>query len=108
MFMAGDLGAQIVNRNLHHSRYIGDFNPGDVIEHGAVQITRDRNRAYIERFGDGLLLGGNNAFGLSVHGVSYNAVANLEYANLRFVRPVHEGDLLWVESRVLSKTFAKD
>ena len=42
----------------------------------------------------------NIAFGKTVPDISYNAVANLGYANLRFRAPVYVGDTLTCESRV--------
>lgn len=41
------------------------------------------------------------AFGMTVHDVSYNAVANLGYADLRFLEPVYPGDTLACESVVI-------
>lgn len=41
------------------------------------------------------------AFGKTVHDVSYNAVANLGYADVRFVAPVYPGDTLAAESEVV-------
>lgn len=41
------------------------------------------------------------AFGKTVHDVSYNAVANLGYADVRFLAPVYPGDTLRSESEVL-------
>lgn len=41
------------------------------------------------------------AFGKTVHDVSYNAVANLGYANLRFLEPVYAGDTLKAQSEVI-------
>ena len=41
------------------------------------------------------------AFGKTVQDISYNAVANLGYANLRFVEPVYVGDTLHGHSEVI-------
>jgi 2-methylfumaryl-CoA hydratase len=41
------------------------------------------------------------AFGKTVHDVSYNAVANLGYADLRFIEPVYPGDTITAESEVI-------
>jgi len=41
------------------------------------------------------------AFGKTVHDVSYNAVANLGYADLRFLAPAYPGDTLAAESEVI-------
>ncbi|MEM4657980.1 MAG: hypothetical protein QXX77_06105 [Candidatus Methanosuratincola sp.] len=126
------------------SRFIGDFVEGDLYHHGGVQITPLRNREYINKFNDGLILGANprlsehlgyidpdaavkrekfgienpslvsqgfvfNAgFGLTVHDISFNAVANLSYSDLRFGAPVYEGDVVYGKSQVLGKEFRKD
>jgi len=41
------------------------------------------------------------AFGKTVHDVSFNAVANLGYADLRFLEPVYAGDTIACESEVI-------
>ncbi len=130
--------------NLISSRYVGDFNEGEVYHHGAIQVTPVRNREYISKYKDGLILGANpelslhlgyqdqdyklkkerygiekpalvsqgfvfNAgFGLSVHDISFNAIANLSYSDLRFGVPVFEGDVIYGKSEVLGKEFRKD
>jgi 2-methylfumaryl-CoA hydratase len=43
----------------------------------------------------------NVAFGKTVPDVSYNAIANLGYAELRFLAPVYAGDTLECESEVI-------
>lgn len=43
----------------------------------------------------------NIAFGKTVPDVSYNAIANLGYADVRFREPVYAGDTLTCESRVI-------
>jgi len=43
----------------------------------------------------------NTAFGKTVPDISLNAVANLGYAELRFLEPVYDGDTLAVESEVI-------
>ena len=43
----------------------------------------------------------NVAFGKTVPDISLNAIANLGYADLRFLRPVYSGDTLRVESEIL-------
>jgi len=49
-------------------------------------------------------------FGKSVPDVSLNAVANLGYADCRFLRPVYPGDTLWARSDVigLRETSSRD
>jgi 2-methylfumaryl-CoA hydratase len=41
------------------------------------------------------------AFGKTVHDISYNAVANLGYADVRFIEPVYPGDTIACESEVI-------
>ena len=41
------------------------------------------------------------AFGKTVHDVSFNAVANLGYADVRFLEPVYAGDTIACESEVI-------
>ncbi len=134
----------MLRTNLVSSRYVGDFNEGEVYHHGAVQITPMRNREYINKYKDGFILGANpklsshlgyedpdykhkrqkygieesalvsqgflfNAgFGLSVHDISFNAIANLSYSDLRFGVPVFEGDVIYAKSEVLGKELRKD
>ncbi|HWT35318.1 MAG TPA: MaoC family dehydratase [Paraburkholderia sp.] len=43
----------------------------------------------------------NTAFGKTVPDISLNAVANLGYADVRFIEPVYSGDTLAVESEVI-------
>ncbi|HET9652391.1 MAG TPA: MaoC family dehydratase, partial [Usitatibacter sp.] len=43
----------------------------------------------------------NMAFGKTVPDISYNAVANLGYADVRFLAPVYPGDTLTCESEVI-------
>jgi 2-methylfumaryl-CoA hydratase len=43
----------------------------------------------------------NIAFGKTVPDISYNAVANLGYADVRFIAPVYAGDTLACESEVI-------
>lgn len=50
----------------------------------------------------------NTGFGLSVHDVSFNAIANLSYSNLVFGEPVFEGDMVSARSTVLGVEFKKD
>ncbi|MGH7902007.1 MAG: hypothetical protein ACRENZ_09750, partial [Thermodesulfobacteriota bacterium] len=133
-----------MRKELVSSRYVGDFNEGESYHHGAIQITPLRNREYINKFRDRLILWANphlslhlgyedpdgklkkeeygiekpalvsqgflfNAgFGLSVHDISFNAIANLSYSDLRFGVPVFEGDVIYGKSRVLGKEFRKD
>ena len=43
----------------------------------------------------------NVAFGKTVPDISWNAIANLGYADLRFLEPVYSGDTLAVESEII-------
>lgn len=45
----------------------------------------------------------HTVFGKSVPDISLNAVANLGYADVRFLRPVYPGDTLRAESQVIGK-----
>jgi 2-methylfumaryl-CoA hydratase len=134
----------VQRKKLVSSKYVGDFQEGDVYHHGGLQITPTRNREYINKFKDGLVLCANpelsaylgyedpdyshklekygieksalasqgfifNAgFGLSVHDISFNAIANLSYNDLRFGVPVFEGDIIYGKSEVLGKEFRKN
>ncbi len=50
----------------------------------------------------------NVGFGLSVHDISFNAIANLSYKNLRYGKPVFEGDVLFGKSKVIGIEVKKD
>ena len=50
----------------------------------------------------------NVGFGLSVHDISFNAIANLSYKNLKYVEPVYEGDVLFGKSKVIGIEVKKD
>ena len=50
----------------------------------------------------------NVGFGLSVHDISFNAIANLSYKNLQYGSPVFEGDILFAKSDVLGIEVKKD
>ena len=50
----------------------------------------------------------NVGFGLSVHDISYNAIANLSYKNLTYGEPVYEGDILFGKSKVIGIEIKKD
>jgi 2-methylfumaryl-CoA hydratase len=43
----------------------------------------------------------NAAFGKTVNDISYNAIANLGYADVRFIAPVYAGDTISCESQVI-------
>jgi len=50
----------------------------------------------------------NVGFGLSVHDISFNAIANLSYKNLKYGVPVYEGDVLFGKSKVIGIEVKKD
>ena len=103
--------------------FFEDFTVGQVIDHATPRTITEGDRAlygaiYPTRFaipssGEfaatvGLtphpveeLIGFHVAFGKTVPDVSYNAVANLGYADVRFRAPVYAGDTLSCESRVI-------
>lgn len=106
-----------------HGRLFEDFHLGEVIRHGTprtlceadaslyIALTGARHAAhcattsarllgYERRPLDDLLVF-NMAFGKTVPDISLNAVANLGYAELRFVEPVFAGDTLHCESVVI-------
>lgn len=105
--------------------FFEDFEIGQTFRHsGARTITEGDNALYVGLTGDrfrlycdgefarGLgykrelindLLVFHVVFGKSVSDISYNAVANLGYGEVRFLEPVYPGDTLHVESRVVGK-----
>lgn len=100
-----------------------DFSPGQVFQHPVprtlsdgdaslyIALTGDRNPLYSSAvFARSLglpdrplhdLLVFHVVIGKSVADISLNAVANLGYAELRFLRPVYAGDTLRAESEVI-------
>lgn len=103
--------------------FLEDFQPGQIIQHPTPRTITDGDAAlYVALYGDrrplhcartyaqalGLaretvhdLLTFHMVFGKTVGQVSLNAVANLGYADGRFLRPVYTGDTLRAESEVL-------
>ena len=103
--------------------FFEDFRVGQVIEHATPRTVTSGDRAlygalYPTRFAlpssdefaatCGLspapveeLIGFHIAFGKTVPDISLNAVANLGYADARFLRPVYVGDTLSAESTVI-------
>lgn len=130
--------------SLVSSKHIEDFIPGEILYHGAIQVTPYRNKEYIKKFNKNYALGAdekitqslgyidpnieikkqnfgienpsmisqgylfNVGFGLSVHDISFNAIANLSYKNLRYGVPAYEGDILFATSEVLGIEVKKD
>ncbi|SFP91837.1 MaoC family dehydratase [Variovorax sp. 770b2] len=103
--------------------FFEDFEPGQMLRHGVPRTLSEGDRTlYIGLTGSrsalntaattasalGLrsapmedLLVFNVVFGKTVPELSLNAIANLGYADARFLRPVHAGDTLAVTSQVL-------
>lgn len=130
--------------SLVSSKHIEEFEVGEVLYHGAIQVTPYRNKEYIKKFNQDYWLGANFnyaqslgyvdpdkdfkkerfnidnpglisqgylfnvGFGLSVHDISFNAIANLSYKNLRYGIPAYEGDILFAKSEVLGIEVKKD
>jgi acyl dehydratase len=70
------------------------------------------NRAFAERteFGRPLVVSSLTlalVLGLSVADTSENALANLEWTNVKLPHPVFVGDTLWAESEILSTRESK-
>lgn len=106
-------------------RFYEDFALGAVLEHAVPRtLTSGDHAVYLSLTGDrhplhcnaefaralGLrreclpdLLVFHTVFGQSVADVSFNAVANLGYADVRFLAPVYEGDTLGARSEVVGK-----
>ncbi len=103
--------------------FFNDFRLGQVIRHGTprtitdgdcavyIALTGSRHAAHSSlRMAQELgfsarpvddLLVFNVAFGKTVPDISLNAVANLGYAELRFLQPVYAGDTIRCESRII-------
>lgn len=103
--------------------FFEDFHLGKVLQHGTPRTVTDADSSlyialtgarhpahcavtaasllgYPQRPLDDLLVF-NLAFGKTVPDISLNAVANLGYAELRFLEPVYPGDTLHCESAVI-------
>lgn len=107
----------------NRGHFFEDFQTGETFRHAIPRtLTEGDNALYIGLTGDRTplhcdaefarrlgferetindLLVFHTVFGKSVPDVSLNAVANLGYADLRFLRPVYPGDTLRAESRVI-------
>ncbi len=108
---------------IHAGRYFEDFRLGEVIPHATPRtITAGDCALYIALtgarqplhcsvpFAQSLgypqlpvddLLAFHIAFGKTVPDISVNAVANLGYADIRFIQPVYVGDTLTTSSEVI-------
>ena len=111
------------SRKTDAGRFFEDYAVGDVIRHAVPRTLAEGERAlyhalYPQRFAlhssdlfaltcglDGSplddLIVFHTVFGKSVPDISINAVANLGYAEGRFLRPVFAGDTLRAESEVI-------
>lgn len=109
----------------NRGNFFEDFQPGAELRHAVprtvsegdaalyIALTGDRSPLFCsDEFARALgyrrapahdLLVFHLVFGKSVPDVSLNAVANLGYADLRFLAPVYPGDTLRAESRVLGR-----
>ncbi len=108
---------------MSRGRFFEDFQAGETLVHAVPRTLTEGDQAtYIALTGDryplhcaasyaqslGLrresindLLVFHTVFGKSVTDISLNAVANLGYANVRFLAPVYPGDTLRSESKVI-------
>lgn len=115
----------IVSEKTNRGHYFEDFTTGATLRHAVPRtLTEGDNALYIALTGDRQplfcsdefarqlgypraplndLLVFHTVFGKSVPDVSLNAVANLGYAEVRFLRPVFPGDTLRAESKVLGR-----
>ncbi|WP_047534103.1 MaoC family dehydratase [Methylotenera sp. N17] len=111
------------SNKIHHGRYFEDFTLNEVIQHATprtitqgdtalyIALTGERNPLFCsEPFAQSLgyktmpvddLLAFHIAFGKTVPDISVNAVANLGYADVRFLQPVFVGDTLSTSSQVI-------
>jgi 2-methylfumaryl-CoA hydratase len=112
-----------VSNKINTGRYFEHFTVGEVIQHSTprtvtagdaalyIALTGARNPLHCsEPFAHALgyagapiddLLAFHIAFGKTVPDISVNAVANLGYADVRFLRPVFNGDTLSTSSTVI-------
>ena len=112
-----------INNKINNGRYFEDFTLNEVINHATPRtVSRGDCSLYIalygsrnplhcsEPFAQSLgykttplddLLAFHIAFGKTVPDISVNAVANLGYADVRFLQPVFVGDTLSTSSQVI-------
>lgn len=117
------LSTKIQSAKTQSGRYFEDFKLNDVIQHATprtittgevalyIALTGARNPLHCsEPFAQSLgypsmpvddLLAFHIAFGKTVPDISVNAVANLGYADVRFLQPVFIGDTLSTSSEVI-------
>ena len=103
---------------VRNRQYVKKFGGGDLEANASLSAglgyidpeagTKEREAGIAEPalVGRGFLF--NTVFGLSVHDVSFNAIANLSYSNLHFGETVFEGDTIEARSTVLGVEFRKD
>ena len=111
------------------SRYFDDFTVGEVIKHWPGRTIRDFDDTWFTlmtmntnpiHFDDHYasqsqhgkcLVNGILVFaiavGMSVKDISQNAIANLEYENIRHLGPTFHGDTIYAETEILEKTESK-
>lgn len=111
------------NTKINSGRYFEDFKLNEVIQHATprtittgdsalyIALTGERNPLHCSApFAHSLgypstpvddLLAFHIAFGKTVPDISVNAVANLGYADVRFLQPVFAGDTLSTSSQVI-------
>lgn len=120
----GEIASRMVGvSKTNRGNFFEDFSTGAIIQHAIPRtLTEGENALYIGLTGDRTplhcssefarslgyeretihdLLVFHTVFGKSVPDISLNAVANLGYADVRFLAPVYPGDTLRSESRVL-------
>ncbi|MCH7910397.1 MAG: MaoC family dehydratase [Candidatus Hydrogenedentes bacterium] len=107
----------------HPGNSFEDFAPGQILNHAGARTVTDGDHAlYLALTGDrhplycdaefaralGYISNITNdllvfhiVFGKSVPDISLNAIANLGYADLRFLQPVYSGDTLRAQSEVI-------
>ncbi|MFN8625466.1 MAG: MaoC family dehydratase [Candidatus Binatia bacterium] len=112
-----------------HGPFFGDFTVGQVIKHWPGRTLRDFDDTWFTlltmntnpiHFDDHYasqtqhgkcLVNGILVFavavGMSVKDISQNAIANLEYENVRHLRPTFHGDTIYAETEILEKTASK-
>lgn len=112
-----------MSEKTNRGRFFEDFQPGMLLRHAVPRtLTEGENALYIALTGDRTplhcdaefaralgyrretindLLVFHTVFGKSVPDVSLNAIANLGYADVRFLRAVYPGDTLRAESDVI-------
>ncbi len=107
----------------HPGNFFEDFSLGQTLVHGTPRTVSEADQSlYIALTGDRHLVASSKpaahalgfrdrplddllafhlAFGKTVNDISLNAVANLGYADVRFLKPVYPGDTLSAESTVI-------